>query len=417
MLRDPVSTAAAAIRRKVYMQPSRFDLGRLLKTVFSLEGGERYGVFTDLADLAKARDLAFLADPALKVQRHAYRTFFEGLRRLDGPLAPARVDFYLYEETGGSNLDLPGTVVTAAGEARPQRTVLAGLDIVLYVSRYSATAPITALAKEMGFRGATLHGTNDAILATGLSADYEKVSRRAERLRSACDGADEVRMELTCAGRTHVLTLDLRGRAAQKSHGLVRTLGDIANLPAGEVYFVPRDAWGAFPQRFEDEAGTIAVLEVERGGIVRQLELVQGSQATVDRALRVIAEDPNAGQITELGLGTQSLPFAGADIQDEKILGTAHIATGRSDHLGGGIDSKAFKNPRNASHNDILFAPPKTPEVDLRVVMTKGGREEVLIESYAPSAFVKALVREVEGADPICPRTAAGACAAAGGGE
>jgi hypothetical protein len=367
-----------------------FDLGRLLRTVFELRGGERFGVFTDLADPARAAGLAFLDDPKLPIQRHAYRTFFEGLKRLDGPAKPASVAFHCYRTTGGSNLDLPADVVAPSGAVRPLRDVLRELDIVLYVSRYSATAPITALAKELGIRGATLHGVNDVILATGLSVNYLEVSARAERLRRSVEGADEVRLEFGLAGRTHTLRLDLRGQAAQKSHGLVRTLGDVANLPAGEVYFVPRGAEGAFPRKFED--GTIAVFDVKDRGVTGCAAVVAGSRATADAFLAKIAEDPNAGQITELGLGTQSLPFAGADIQDEKIIGTAHVATGRSDHLGGKISSKSFKNPRNAVHEDILFAPNKTPEVALRAVMRRGGAEETLVEGYRPAPYFAALL-------------------------
>ncbi len=367
-----------------------FDLERLLNTVFALKGGERFGVFTDLEDIVKAKHLSFLDDP-LPVQHHAYRTFFLGLRGLTGPTRPGPIGFYAYETTGGSNLDLPETAyVIPSGEARQLRAILTELDIVLYVTKYSATAPITALAKELGFRGATLHGVNDTILATGLSVDYEQVSARAERLRRAVEGADEIVMEFGLEDGTEcALTLDVSGAAAQKSHGLVREKGDIANLPAGEVYFVPRSAQGEFPRKFED--GTVAVMEVKDGAVRRGFAERDSERAT--RFFRTIAEDPAAARITELGLGTQTLPFAGADIQDEKIIGTAHIATGRSDHLGGDITSRSFRNPKNAVHDDILFAPPKTPEIDLRrVVMRKGGKEQTLIESYRPAPLFEALL-------------------------
>ena len=59
------------------------------------------------------------------------------------------------------------------------------------------------------------------------------------------------------------------------------------------------------------------------------------------------------------------LPFSGRDIQDEKILGTIHVATGRSDHLGGKLTPKDFASRENATHDDILFAPHKTPEIRL----------------------------------------------------
>ncbi len=92
----------------------------------------------------------------------------------------------------------------------------------------------------------------------------------------------------------------------------------------------------------------------------------------------------------ELGLGTQVLPSAGADIQDEKVLGTVHVATGRDDHLGGSLDPSKFKDKRHATHEDILFAPHKTPEINLSGVwMHKEGKEVLLIRNYQPTEFVK----------------------------
>ena len=110
-----------------------------------------------------------------------------------------------YRETGGSNLDLPDTVVTPDGEELALKEALARHSIVLYMGRYSATAPITALAKEMGFRGATMHGANDIVLASGLAVDYEEVSARAERLRQALTRADSMRFEWEVAGRSIAL--------------------------------------------------------------------------------------------------------------------------------------------------------------------------------------------------------------------
>ena len=102
-----------------------------------------------------------------------------------------------------------------------------------------------------------------------------------------------------------------------------------------------------------------------------------------------LEEDPMIGVIGELGFGTQVLPFSGRDIQDEKILGTVHIATGRDDHLGGHITPDLFKEHKNASHDDVLYAPHKTPEIRLpEVRMIKDGKTEVLIRKYKPSSFV-----------------------------
>ena len=89
-----------------------------------------------------------------------------------------------------------------------------------------------------------MHGANEKVLATGLSVDYAQVSARAERLREPLTRAHSARMQWGIGGRSVSLDIALEGQEAQKSHGLVRTTGDIANLPAGEVYFVPRGAEG-----------------------------------------------------------------------------------------------------------------------------------------------------------------------------
>ena len=95
------------------------------------------------------------------------------------------------------------------------------------------------------------------------------------------------------------------------------------------------------------------------------------------------------GALGELGLGTQVLPVSGADIQDEKVLGTCHIATGRDDHLGGDIEPGMFKKHENSTHEDILFAPHKTPGIDLaQVRMKREGKEEILIQHYRPGDYL-----------------------------
>jgi len=368
-----------------------FDLVRLLRTVFDLDDEVSFGVFVDLADPRQVKDLAYLDRPAHAAQHHAYDTLFKGIEANREALRAKDVAFYAYEEVGSSNLDLPETVFTVPGEELSLREALGRHGIVLFMGRWSATAPVTALAKEMGLRGATMHGANDRVLATGLAVDYEEVSARAERLRKAMTKADSMRMEWNVAGKRISLDVHLGGQEAQKSHGLVRTTGDVANLPAGEVYYVPTGAEGLMPMKFEDDAGTVAVFDVFERGITGLRELVQGDEKVVKDFLEVVRVDPNAGQITELGLGTQSLPWAHTDIQDEKILGTAHLATGRSDHLGGDIDSSSFHDKRNAAHNDVLYTPEKTPEVELaRVTMIRDGVETVILEGYEPSAFIKA---------------------------
>ena len=385
-------TTNATVEIDGYTFP-KFDLVRLLTTVFEFDERETFAVFTDLDDVDDFTGLAYLDKLGHEPQKHAYKTLVQGIESNLEALNAESVDFYAYPKTGGSNLDLPDMVRTREGEDVALVDVLKRHSIVLYMGTWSATAPITKLAKQHGFRGATMHGTNERILASGLSVDYNEVSARAERMRRAITGAESLKLEWHVNGKDVALVIGAKDREMQKSHGLVRAVGDVANLPAGEVYYIPQDANGLLPQKFEDEAETIAVFEVKDRAIVGVHEFVQGDEELVRNYMRVIEEDPNAGQITELGIGTQNLPWAYADIQDEKIIGTAHVATGRSDHLGGAIDSSHFKNKKNASHNDILFTPEKTPEIELlRVTMNKDGKTTTIVENYEPSEFIRPLL-------------------------
>jgi len=364
-----------------------FDIVRLLRTVFHPQPGERVGVFIDLPEPQAVVNWKFLQNPT-PTHRIAYEVFYKGLLERKSELQLASVEFFAYEPTGGSNLDLPATVVSAEGKTqRLIEDTLSRLNIVLYLSTFSATAPLTALAKRMGFRGATMHGCNDIILRSGLSKDYEEVSAKAERFRQALTRCDEVEIELEALGTKSRLLLELGRQEAQKSHGICGP-GEIANLPAGEIYWVPVSAHGRFPTKLKED-GTIALLEVKEGRICDGT-LLQGNRATLDKALNLFKADPATGVLGELGLGTQVLPVAGADIQDEKILGTFHVATGRDDHLGGDLDPSKFKNKKNATHEDILFAPHKTPEIKLHGLwMRRNGDEVLLLKDYAPTEFVK----------------------------
>ena len=347
-----------------------FSLSRLLKTVFNPKAGERAAILIDLDDPQEIIDFAFLKNPDLTVQKYAHEVFYQGLKNgVLNELSLTGGDIFAYKITGGSNLELPDTVIAPDGtQLSFEKDIYPNYNLILCVSTYSATAPLTAFAKKFGFRGATLHGLNQIILGSGLSVDYEQVSRDAEKLRLGMTRADWVEIDFTYGRDEFTLRVELGKQEAQKSHGLCRGGPDIANLPAGEIYFVPTGASGHFPLKFED--GTIGLMTVKGGRIVDS-RLLKGNRKTIDAHKQKLETDPLTGELGELGFGTQLLPVSGRDIQDEKILGTLHVATGRSDHLGGHLTPDKFVNKKNATHDDILFAPHKTPEINVPQVRMK----------------------------------------------
>ncbi len=377
-----------------------FSLTRLLKTCFGEGNGEKVCVLIDLPNPADIEDFKFLGDETLSIQNYGHEVFYKGFK--SGALQEMNWtggEIYAYKETGGSNLDMEDVCFDPDGnELSLDKDIYTSYDIILTVSTFSATAPLTAKCKEFGFRGATLHGLNQIILDSGLSVDYDIVSHEAECLRLGLTQADRFEIDFEVESKVYTLALHTNGQEAQKSHGLCPPgKPDVANLPAGEVYFVPESADGVFPFKYDES--TIGLLHVKDGKIFKS-QFVYGDYAEIDDHNRRLQEDPMIGAIGELGFGTQVLPFSGRDIQDEKILGTIHVATGRDDHLGGNITPDLFKEHKNASHDDVLYAPHKTPEIRLpEARMIKDGLTTVLIRNYKPSEYMVGLI---DAAQPVC---------------
>lgn len=394
------------LTKKDLLQPElrqfpSFDASRLLETVFKPLGGCKIGLLIDLEDPKDITDFAFLGDSRYEPQQSAYENFYLPLNEgLMEQLDLTGGDIFAYHMTGGSNLDMRDPCFDKNGqELSLERDIYPNYDILLCMGTWSATAPLTAMSKKYGFRGATMHGLNDVILSSGLAVNYEEVSEDTEKIRLALTRADTIEIDFELEnGSLLTAELNLESQEAQKSHGLCQGSDpDVANLPAGEVYFVPRNAQGEFPMKYED--GTLGRLVVEDRSII-SAHLLEGNQSTIDEHNERLKDDPMTGTLGELGFGTQVLPVSYSDIQDEKVLGTCHLATGRDDHLGGDIVPSMFKKHENSTHDDILFAPHKTPNFNLKEVrMIRGDQKEILIQNFKPASYMIDALLGKEGAE------------------
>ena len=128
-----------------------FSLTRLLKTTFEPKPGQKICILIDLEDPSDIVNFKFLKNPDLSIQRNAITYFYEGLK--NGAMKELGLvggEIFAYEVTGGSNLDLPDRAVTPEGkEVSLERDVYPVYDIILCISTYSATAPLTAHAKKL----------------------------------------------------------------------------------------------------------------------------------------------------------------------------------------------------------------------------------------------------------------------------
>lgn len=167
----------------------------------------------------------------------------------------------------------------------------------------------------------------------GTLADWDAHRAHLDRLCARLGGSRSVRI----VDADTDLTLDCSGRT------WVPFAGE-ANLPDGEVATAPREdgveGHIAFPGSFWFGGARITDLRLEfAGGRVVRASATEGADF-VDRVLAA----PGARVVGELGIGTNPnmRTMTGDLLLDEKILGTVHIALGRSYPQCGGRNESAI---------------------------------------------------------------------------
>jgi leucyl aminopeptidase (aminopeptidase T) len=185
-------------------------------------------------------------------------------------------------------------------------------------------------ATERGIRGATLPGVTEELLARLMSVDYEAMSARCRAVADLLTEADEA--HLTCPLGTD-FRLDLRGRSGIPDDGDLTAAGAFGNLPCGEGFIAPAGGEGTIFAMTEPLTGLQdEPLRIE----VRDGLLVEATNPTFFAALDGHGE--KGRNLAELGVGTNDrATLTGNVLEDEKILGTAHVAFGASQAIGGNV--------------------------------------------------------------------------------
>ena len=327
-----------------------FDLEKLICDVFAPRSGETVTVFHDtphgdLADSTPWRDRRAMA-------RRWHEQLTEFAPRLGLTVPP----ICTYPATGTHNGDLPREA-EQGGETVVLAEVIAASNIVLFMTEFSASAPLFWLTRDLPHvRGASMPGVAPAMEETGLAADYNKVAAVCDRLLPLFAGADLVEATFSTG---HVCTFDISdGKVPLADNGLLPPdLGPeatrLANLPAGEVFVCPNEAPGS---RTAGEipvaaGGEVVVLVVRENRIVE----VRGQGAEVERVRREFGDEPARCNIAEVAVGCNDRAVVcGIVLEDEKA--GFHWAFGRSDALGGSVGPDDFSAPGKVIHEDVVYA-------------------------------------------------------------
>jgi len=218
--------------------------------------------------------------------------------------------------------------------------------------------------------GAVIHcpGIEENMLQ--LPLDFKMMGNTANALLRKLRGAEEIKVQ-TLLGTN----LRLKVQRRQFRDDVLPKEKDYSNFPCGEIYCAPHEDsangclivdgsggdFGIFPQPLR--------LDIKNGKIENLEWLYDPAsyQRLLERIKKALFQDDGANTIGELGIGLAAFSLCGNMLQDEKVLGTIHIAFGNNDNFGGQNHSNSHidflvKNPRLT----ISFPNKKLLQISLR---------------------------------------------------
>ena len=194
-------------------------------------------------------------------------------------------------------------------------------------------------ASSKGVRIATFPGITKDVMIRGMNADYKAISKRTIKLQKILEKGKEVRV--TAPAGTDI-SFKISGRKIIPSKGLFHAKGESGNLPTGETFLAPVE--GTSNGVFVVD-GSMAGLGLIKNANIR-IEVKDGyatkiSGGILAKKLKTMLDKigKEARNIAEFGIGTNdSAKLSGVLLEDEKVMGTIHIALGNNVSMGGSVN-------------------------------------------------------------------------------
>lgn len=190
-------------------------------------------------------------------------------------------------------------------------------------------------ACEKGARIATLPSIKRNVIERTMNADYNEIAKLTNYIAKQIEDAETV--TVTSASGTN-LTFSVEGQKIFRDTGVVCDSGQMCNLPAGEVYFSPKE--GTVNGKIVVDGSMYPVGKIENPIEITfedgfATDIIGDFEADILRnAIEPYGKD--ATFLAEFGLGTNyKASFSGNVIEDEKAMGTFHFAIGNNTITGG----------------------------------------------------------------------------------
>lgn len=231
---------------------------------------------------------------------------------------------------------MPPARVNGQEPPQPIADLMVKYDVIICPTTKSMThTDAKRNACTHGARVATMPGISEDIMTRTLKADYNLIAERTYKLSEILDNAKTAKV--TTAKGTD-LVLPIEGITAISSTGLVREKGKGGNLPSGESFLMPEEGKANGMLVIDASVATIGMTEepitvtIEDGYAVK---FEGGAQA---KKLEEMLNEFGKGGLNcaELGIGTNhAAKITGQILEDEKVMGTIHIAFGNNVSMGG----------------------------------------------------------------------------------
>ena len=250
--------------------------------------------------------------------------------------------------------------------AEPPRAVAAAMlavDIVIAPTIQSIShTEARRAATEAGVRVASMPGVTGEMLARVMRADLRLLRKRGASVGRALGGGAEAR--ITCANGSD-LRLGLEERTAIVDAGALNMRGAFGNIPCGEAFIAPMEGTAQGTLVVDGSIAGIGLVPEPVALTVREGHLTDAAGVAGEQLLELLTEHGGDGtNVAELGIGTNECAIlTGNILEDEKILGSAHVAFGASAAIGGTVQVPV--------HLDCVVMKP-TVEIDGATIVQAG---------------------------------------------
>jgi aminopeptidase len=210
-------------------------------------------------------------------------------------------------------------------------------EVCLLITIKSLThTKATANAVKKGARIASMPGLTEGMFSKALSEKMSNIKKLNGRLIKTLQGKNTIRV-MTKRGTN--LTFSIKGREWVSDHGDFTKKGSKGNLPAGEIFIAPIEGTANGIYVIDGSIGSLGKIDAPVSILVEngQAVMINGKKSAVQYSLQLISSKHR--NIAEFGIGTNSKArLSGELLEDEKVLGTCHIALGNNKHFGGDVD-------------------------------------------------------------------------------